>query len=86
MVKDDENTRFDADERERLIRGFLPRRLLEAGLIARADDREDSVIQIAPPLICDRRQLDEILDALAETLSDAGKFMAKQADSSLAVR
>jgi adenosylmethionine-8-amino-7-oxononanoate aminotransferase len=75
LVKDDDNGRFDADERERLLRGFIPKRLLEAGLIARADDRGDSVVQIAPPLICDRAQLDEVVDALAATLEDAGKFI-----------
>ena len=75
LVKDGENTRFDADERERLLRGFLPGRLLEAGLIARADDRGDSVVQIAPPLICTAAQLDEVVDALGETLADAGRFM-----------
>src|SRR5262249_48312171 len=47
--------RFGADDRERLLRGFLPRRLAEAGLIARADDRGDSVLHIAPPLICDEQ-------------------------------
>jgi adenosylmethionine-8-amino-7-oxononanoate aminotransferase len=76
LVKDEENGRFDAEERERLLRGFLPQRLLEAGLIARADDRGDSVVQIAPPLICDASQLDEIVDALGETLADAGELIA----------
>ncbi len=75
LVKNHENDRFDAEERERLLRGFMPARLLEAGLIARADDRGDSVVQIAPPLICDRAQLDEVVDALAEVLTDAGRFM-----------
>jgi 4-aminobutyrate aminotransferase-like enzyme len=73
LVKDD-GTRFDADERERLLRGFLPGRLLEAGLIARADDRGEPVIQIAPPLICDRDQLDDLVDSLADTLTDAGRI------------
>jgi adenosylmethionine-8-amino-7-oxononanoate aminotransferase len=50
-------------------------RLLEAGLIARADDRGEPVIQIAPPLICDRAQLDEVVDALAAVLSDAAAQM-----------
>ena len=49
--------RFDADERDRLLRGYLPGRLLEAGIIARADDRGDSVLQIAPPLISDAGSL-----------------------------
>ncbi len=75
LVRDGNNGRFDAEERERLLRGFLPGRLLEAGLIARADDRGDSVIQIAPPLNCTRPQLDEIVGALRETLVDAGAHM-----------
>jgi adenosylmethionine-8-amino-7-oxononanoate aminotransferase len=75
LVKDEDNSRFDAAERERLLRGYLPGRLLEAGLIARADDRGEPVIQIAPPLICDRAQLDELVDALAATLEDAAAHM-----------
>ena len=42
---------FDDDESERLLRGFLSRALFDAGLICRADDRGDPVIQLAPPLI-----------------------------------
>ncbi len=68
LVKGDAEAKFDADEREELLRGFLPGKLLEAGLIARADDRREPVIQIAPPLICDASQLDEVVDALRETL------------------
>jgi adenosylmethionine-8-amino-7-oxononanoate aminotransferase len=75
LVRDADNTRFDADERERLLRGFLPGRLLEAGLIARGDDRGDSVLQIAPPLIADPEVLDAIVDRLHEVLSDAGEHM-----------
>jgi adenosylmethionine-8-amino-7-oxononanoate aminotransferase len=54
---------------------FMPRRLLEAGLIARADDRGDTVLQIAPPLISTAAELDEIVDAMAGVLSDAGTLM-----------
>ncbi|MDX6624014.1 MAG: hypothetical protein QOE75_1946 [Solirubrobacterales bacterium] len=86
LVRDEENGRFDADERERLLRGFLPGRLLEAGLIARADDRGDSVVQIAPPLICDRTQLDEVVDALAAVLADASEFMGIGRSAGSAVR
>jgi adenosylmethionine-8-amino-7-oxononanoate aminotransferase len=75
LVKDAENTRFDPDERERLLREFLPGRLLEAGLIARGDDRGDSVLQIAPPLIADREVLDAIVERLHDVLSDAGEHM-----------
>jgi adenosylmethionine-8-amino-7-oxononanoate aminotransferase len=75
LVRDADNGTFDAPERERLLRGFLPGRLLEAGLIARPDDRGDSVLQIAPPLICDGAVLDEIVDRLHEVLADAGRFI-----------
>jgi adenosylmethionine-8-amino-7-oxononanoate aminotransferase len=75
LVKDPEATRFDADEREVLLRGHLPRLLRDHGLIARADDRGDSVLQIAPPLICEREVLDEIVDRLGTVLAGAGKQM-----------
>jgi adenosylmethionine-8-amino-7-oxononanoate aminotransferase len=75
LCADSSGTRFDADQRERLLRQFLPRRLREARLIARADDRGDAVLQIAPPLISDRAQLDAMVDGLAEVLRDAGAFM-----------
>ena len=75
LVKDDDNTRFDQSERDDLLRGFLPARLREAGLIARADDRGDSVLQIAPPLTSDADLLDEIVDRLGDVLADAGAHM-----------
>ena len=75
LVKGEPNERFDKPERDKVLRGLLPRRLLEAGLIARPDDRGDSVLQIAPPLICDAAVLDEIVDRLHDVLADAGRFM-----------
>lgn len=75
LVKDADNTRLDADERERLLRGYLPQRLLEAGLIARADDRGDAVVHIAPPLVSDREILDLLADRLADVLTDAGTVL-----------
>jgi adenosylmethionine-8-amino-7-oxononanoate aminotransferase len=71
LVKDDENTRLEADEREALLRGYLPGRLLEAGLIARPDDRGDAVLHIAPPLISDAAVLDELAGKLGDVLTDA---------------
>jgi adenosylmethionine-8-amino-7-oxononanoate aminotransferase len=44
-------------------------------MIARPDDRGDSVVQVAPPLISNARQLDEMVDGLAASLSDAGELM-----------
>jgi adenosylmethionine-8-amino-7-oxononanoate aminotransferase len=75
LANGDPERRFDAQERERLLRGFLPRRLRDAGLIARPDDRGDVVLQIAPPLISSREQLEEMIAALGEVLDDAGRFM-----------
>lgn len=71
LVKDADNTRFDADERERLLRGYMAPALLEAGLIARPDDRGDSVLQIAPPLIADDDVLDEIVEKMRTVLVGA---------------
>ena len=84
LVGDERNRTFDKAERDRLLRGFLPGRLLDAGLIARADDRGDSVLQIAPPLISDAAVLDEIVDRLAEVLTDAGAHMGLSAATAAA--
>jgi adenosylmethionine-8-amino-7-oxononanoate aminotransferase len=62
---------FDDAESERLLRGFLSPALFEAGLICRADDRGDPVIQLAPPLICEEQQFAEIEQVLRSVLSDA---------------
>jgi adenosylmethionine-8-amino-7-oxononanoate aminotransferase len=75
MVPDGAEGRFDAEERERLLRGFLPGRLIKAGLIARGDDRGDTVIQVAPPLIADRAILDELVERLGSVLEDAAVYM-----------
>jgi adenosylmethionine-8-amino-7-oxononanoate aminotransferase len=72
LVKD-QATRasFDDDESERLLRGFLSPALFDAGLICRADDRGDPVIQLSPPLICGQQQFDEMTGVLEAVLSEA---------------
>jgi adenosylmethionine-8-amino-7-oxononanoate aminotransferase len=62
---------FDAEESERLLRGFLSGRLFEAGLICRADDRGDPVVQLSPPLVCGPEHFSEIAGILREVLSEA---------------
>jgi adenosylmethionine-8-amino-7-oxononanoate aminotransferase len=62
---------FDDDESERLLRGFLSPALFEAGLVCRADDRGDPVIQLAPPLICGQEHFDEIERVLRSVLTEA---------------
>ncbi len=62
---------FDAEESERLLRGFLSKALFEAGLYCRADDRGDPVVQLAPPLICGQSEFDEMEQILRAVLADA---------------
>ena len=72
LVKDKETKAgFDDDECERLLRGFLSPRLFERGLICRADDRGDPVIQISPPLVAQQEQFDEMVGILGDVLSEA---------------
>ncbi len=75
LVSDGEQGRFDAEQREQLLRRFLPGALLRAGLIARGDDRGDTVIQVAPPLICGRELLDDLLGRLEQVLDAAAAHM-----------
>jgi len=72
MVKDKATREtFDSDESERLLRGFLSHALFDAGLVCRADDRGDPVIQLSPPLICGQEHFDEIERILREVLTEA---------------
>ncbi len=66
---------FNDEESERLLRGFLSPRLAEAGLICRADDRDQPVIQFSPPLIAGRKELGEIVDILEVVLKEAQDLM-----------
>ncbi|MGI8678550.1 MAG: aspartate aminotransferase family protein [Jatrophihabitans sp.] len=72
MVKDKATKEtFDADESERLLRGFLSRALFEAGLYCRADDRGEPVVQLSPPLIIGQPEFDEIEQILRAVLTEA---------------
>ncbi|MEA2166811.1 MAG: hypothetical protein QOF76_111 [Solirubrobacteraceae bacterium] len=72
LVRDKETkATFSEDECELLLRNFLSPRLLEAGLICRADDRGDPVIQLSPPLIATQEQFDEITGILGTVLEEA---------------
>src|SRR5437763_8963338 len=62
---------FSDEESERLLRGFLSHALFDAGLICRADDRGDPVIQLSPPLTCNQEHFDEIERILREVLTEA---------------
>jgi adenosylmethionine-8-amino-7-oxononanoate aminotransferase len=70
LVSDGTQGRFDAEQREELVRRCLPGALRRAGLIARGDDRGDTVVQIAPPLIAGPEILDELVDRLRAVLEE----------------
>jgi adenosylmethionine-8-amino-7-oxononanoate aminotransferase len=72
MVPDQaSDARFTAEEREDLLRGFLLPRFFAEGLIARADDRGDPVVQLAPPLVAGDEELDVIESTLRRVLTEA---------------
>ncbi|CAM5743852.1 aspartate aminotransferase family protein [Streptomyces hirsutus] len=72
LVKDKHTKEtFDDAETERVLYGFLSKKLYENGLYCRADDRGDPVVQLAPPLISDQETFDEIEQILRATLEEA---------------
>jgi adenosylmethionine-8-amino-7-oxononanoate aminotransferase len=76
LVKDKETRQtFDEDECETLLRGYLSGALFDAGLICRADDRGDPVVQISPPLVATEREIDELVGILGDVLAEAGRRM-----------
>lgn len=72
LVKDrDSKESFDGSEGERLLRGYLSPELFRSGLICRTDDRGDPVIQLSPPLIIEKHEIDFIVSTLRDVLSKA---------------
>jgi adenosylmethionine-8-amino-7-oxononanoate aminotransferase len=78
LVKDpdDHAVRFTAAERAALTGELLGPRLLDAGLVCRADSRADPIVQLAPVLVCGDSELDEIESILRVVLAEAGKEIA----------
>jgi adenosylmethionine-8-amino-7-oxononanoate aminotransferase len=73
LVKDKETREsFNDEESESLLRGFISAELFKRGLICRADDRGDPVVQISPPLIAGQDEFDKIAGILGDVLSEAG--------------
>src|ERR671921_700111 len=74
LVKDKETKEsFDDEESEKLLRGFLSGELYKRGLICRADDRGDPVVQLSPPLVADSEQFGEIEAILRDVLTEAAE-------------
>src|SRR6478752_4435808 len=62
---------FTSEDSESLLRGFLSPQLFERGLICRADDRGDPVIQISPPLVAGEEEFDLLVSILGDVLAEA---------------
>jgi adenosylmethionine-8-amino-7-oxononanoate aminotransferase len=76
LVKDqDSDEQWTDEESEGLLRGYMSGALYENGLICRADDRGDPVIQLSPPLIAGPKQFEEIEAVLRPVLTEAHKRM-----------
>jgi adenosylmethionine-8-amino-7-oxononanoate aminotransferase len=72
LVKDkDTRETFSAEESESLLRGYLSGALFERGLICRADDRGNPVVQISPPLIAGEQEFQQIAGILGDVLGEA---------------
>ena len=75
LVKDQATRQtFTADERSSLL-GRVSSGLFDAGLYCRTDDRGDSVIQVAPPLISGQAEFDTIEAILRDVLTEACKWL-----------
>jgi adenosylmethionine-8-amino-7-oxononanoate aminotransferase len=76
LVRDpDTKQSFSAEESETLLRGFLSGELFRRGLICRADDRGDPVVQLSPPLIAGPAEFAEMEAVLRPTLEEATRRM-----------
>ncbi len=72
LVKDqDTKAGFTSAEAEDLLRGYMSGALYEEGLICRADDRGDPVIQLSPPLIAGPEEFAFIERVLRKVLTQA---------------
>ena len=72
LVRDRETKEhFTHEQAETLLRGYLSNEMFDRGLICRADDRGDPVIQLSPPLIAGPEQFEEIESVLRPVLEEA---------------
>ena len=78
LVRDkDTKESLEDEESEKLLRGYLSGELYRRGLICRADDRGDPVIQLSPPLIADTEQFEEIVEVLRPVLEESSRRVGR---------
>jgi adenosylmethionine-8-amino-7-oxononanoate aminotransferase len=73
LVKDKATKETFTDSERRTLLGRVSASLFDAGLYCRTDDRGDSVVQLAPPLISGQTEFDTIESILRGVLSEVGK-------------
>ncbi len=75
LVKDQKTKEtWEGRDAERLLRGYVSPEMFRRGLICRSDDRGDPVVQLAPPLISTRDDIDLMAGILREVFTGASKF------------
>jgi len=78
LVKNKETKEsFTEEEAEEILFKFVSPRLFEAGLICRADDRGEPVIQLSPPLVAGPDLIREIVAILYRVLESACEKVAQ---------
>lgn len=83
LVRDKEKREgFSDQECDELLRGFVSPELFARGLICRADDRGDPVVQISPPLVAGPEEFERIAGTLGAVLEEAGERMRAGAATS----
>ncbi|MEZ5178778.1 MAG: aspartate aminotransferase family protein [Acidimicrobiales bacterium] len=67
---------FTDEESDRLLRHVLTPKLISEGLLCRADDRGEPVIQLSPPLVAGPSEFDEMARIIRVALLEAMEAMA----------
>ena len=76
LVRDRETKEtFGPQERHELLHDYLSGEMFDRGLICRADDRGEPVIQLSPPLVAGPEQFAEIEAVLRPVLEEASRRM-----------
>jgi adenosylmethionine-8-amino-7-oxononanoate aminotransferase len=76
LVKDKRTkARFSTEESNSLLRDFLSPRLFDLGLICRAEDKGEPVVQLAPPLVAGPEEFRAMARILRQALGEAGERM-----------
>jgi adenosylmethionine-8-amino-7-oxononanoate aminotransferase len=74
LVKDQETKAgFTSEEADRLLDDYLSSELFRRGLICRADDRGEPVVQLSPPLIAGPEEFAEMESVLRPALEGAAR-------------